>query len=58
MNVMESKTGDLVKCDGCEEDGFLFGDEVFLYELPDGEGSMMVPLCLNCGPEENYEDLA
>lgn len=42
-----------VSCDGCGEDGFILADEVFLYDLPTG----LTPLCLNCGPEENYAEL-
>jgi hypothetical protein len=42
-----------VSCEGCDEGGFILADEVFLYDLPIG----LIPLCLNCGPEENYAEL-
>jgi hypothetical protein len=51
--------GEIVACAACEESG-MFGDEIFLYELPLDEtegGPTMFPFCLDCGPEENYENL-
>lgn len=48
--------GDELTCDGCGEQGAL-GDEIFLYDLPTGP-EYLSPLCLTCGPEENYAELA
>lgn len=53
------KPDDLVVCAGCGDEGYL-ADEVFFYELPVGgaEGEFsLVLLCLDCGPEENREEL-
>jgi len=47
----------LIQCDGCREWGIL-GDEVDIYDLSDDSSFSQVPLCLSCGPEENYENLA
>lgn len=52
MTVTED-TNKYVSCEGCGEGGFILADEVFLYDLPTG----LTPLCLDCGPEENYADL-
>lgn len=56
---MTYTTGELVACAACGESGE-FADEVFLYDLPMDEtegGPTIFPFCLDCGPEENYEDL-
>lgn len=45
----------LVRCEGCHEEGYL-GDEVHYYDLPTTE-DVLTPLCLDCGPEENYGEL-
>lgn len=45
---------DTYVCAGCGEDGFL-SDEIAVYTLPIYDESHT--LCLNCGPEENYENL-
>ena len=47
----------LIQCDGCQEWGIL-DDEIDIYDLSDDPALRQVPLCLNCGPEENYENLA
>lgn len=48
-------TDQLLECLGCGESGIL-SDEILYYDLPTTE-DVLTPLCLNCGPEENYEDL-
>lgn len=48
MMTMEA----LATCAGCGEEG-IFDDEVFEYDLPIGPAL----LCLECGPEENYDNL-
>jgi hypothetical protein len=45
----------LDQCHGCQSWGIV-GDEVYIYDL-DEPGFNQVPLCLDCGPEENYENL-
>jgi hypothetical protein len=40
------------ECEGCDQHG-IADDEVFKYEFDHGT----YILCLNCGPEENYENL-
>jgi hypothetical protein len=52
MNQID--TADIVKCDACGAFG-IFDDEVNFFELPEG---VDVNLCLDCGPEENYAELA
>lgn len=47
--------GELVTCVGCGEEG-IFADEIFMYYLEPLESPWQA-LCLNCGPEENYENL-
>jgi hypothetical protein len=50
---------ELVECAACGEGGLL-GDEVFFYDLPMDEtegGPTIFPFCLDCGPEENYDNL-
>lgn len=46
---------DTYTCIGCGEDEFI-SDEITLYTLPIYDG-FLAPLCLNCGPEENYDNL-
>lgn len=43
----------LTTCAGCGEEG-IFDDEVFEYDLPIIGPAL---LCLDCGPEENYDNL-
>ena len=51
--------GEIATCAACGESGML-DDEIFFYDLPLDEtegGSTTFPFCLDCGPEENYENL-
>jgi hypothetical protein len=43
---------ELWTCEGCEEQGII-QDEIVEYYLPVG----LLRLCLECGPEENYDNL-
>lgn len=49
-------TEDLVKCEACGTFG-IFDDEIHIYELPI-QNPPFSQLCLDCGPEENYAQLA
>ena len=57
---MNLTSGDIIECAACGEEGE-FEDEIFLYDLPIDDiegGPTSFPFCLDCGPEENYENLA
>lgn len=53
--IVKDTYEDTYNCIECGTEGFLF-DEIMLYDLPIHDG-FLAPLCLNCGPEENYENL-
>lgn len=54
--MTKMKSEDLVKCEACGDFG-IFNDEIHIYELPT-ENRSFAQLCLDCGPEENYAELA
>lgn len=54
--MTKTKSEDLVKCEACGDFG-IFNDEIHIYELPT-ENRSFAQLCLDCGPEENYAELA